>query len=70
MSGQSLPPVGYLAFPDKDGDCHTKYGHIAGDPTFVIKVAGRVRPGEITIADLTGIAAQDIAIATCALNAD
>ena len=34
-----MPPVGYLAFPDRDGDCHIKYGHIAGDPTFVIKVA-------------------------------
>ncbi len=35
----TLPPVGYLAFPDKDGDCHIKYGHIAGDPVFVVKVA-------------------------------
>ena len=34
-----MPPVGYLAFPDRDGDCHIKYGHIVGDPTFVIKVA-------------------------------
>lgn len=34
-----MPPVGYLAFPDKDGDCHIKYGHIAGDPAFVVKVA-------------------------------
>lgn len=34
-----MPPVGYLAFPDKDGDCHIKYGHIAGDPTFVVKIA-------------------------------
>lgn len=34
-----MPPVGYLAFPDRDGDCHIKYGHIAGDPAFVIKVA-------------------------------
>ncbi|WP_455273909.1 ornithine cyclodeaminase family protein [Rhizobium herbae] len=35
----TMPPVGYLAFPEKDGDCHIKYGHIAGDPTFVVKVA-------------------------------
>jgi ornithine cyclodeaminase/alanine dehydrogenase-like protein (mu-crystallin family) len=35
----TMPPVGYLAFPDRDGDCHIKYGHIAGDPTFLIKVA-------------------------------
>ncbi|WP_428423866.1 ornithine cyclodeaminase family protein [Pararhizobium sp.] len=35
----TMPPVGYLAFPDRDGDCHIKYGHIAGDPTFVVKVA-------------------------------
>lgn len=35
----TMPPVGYLAFPDRDGDCHIKYGHIAGDPAFVIKVA-------------------------------
>lgn len=34
-----MPPVGYLAFADKDGDCHIKYGHIAGDPTFVVKIA-------------------------------
>lgn len=35
----AMPPVGYLAFPEKDGDCHIKYGHIAGDPAFVVKVA-------------------------------
>lgn len=35
----TMPPVGYLVFPENDGDCHIKYGHIAGDPTFVIKVA-------------------------------
>lgn len=35
----TMPPVGYLAFPDRDGDCHIKYGHIAGDPAFVVKVA-------------------------------
>ncbi|WP_426126033.1 ornithine cyclodeaminase family protein [Pararhizobium sp. PWRC1-1] len=35
----TMPPVSYLAFPEKDGDCHIKYGHIAGDPTFVVKIA-------------------------------
>ncbi len=34
-----LPPVGHIVFPDHDGDCHIKYGHIEGDPVFVIKVA-------------------------------
>jgi ornithine cyclodeaminase len=34
-----LPPVGYLSFPDAKGDCHIKYGHIAGDSVFVIKIA-------------------------------
>jgi len=34
-----MPQVGYLAFPEKDGDCHIKYGHIAGDPSFVVKIA-------------------------------
>ena len=34
-----LPPVGYLGFPAANGDCHIKYGHIAGDPVFVIKIA-------------------------------
>jgi len=33
----NVPPVGHLALPD--GDCHIKYGHINGDPLFVIKVA-------------------------------
>lgn len=35
----NLPPVGHITFPDHDGDCHIKYGHIAGDGIFVIKVA-------------------------------
>lgn len=34
-----LPPVGHIVFPEHDGDCHIKYGHIEGDPVFVIKVA-------------------------------
>jgi ornithine cyclodeaminase/alanine dehydrogenase-like protein (mu-crystallin family) len=35
----SLPPVGFLAFPDHDGDCHVKFDHIAGQPLFVVKIA-------------------------------
>lgn len=35
----TIPPVGYLAFPEAEGDCHIKYGYIAGDPVFVVKVA-------------------------------
>lgn len=34
-----LPPVGHISFHNFDADCHIKYGHMAGDPTFVIKVA-------------------------------
>lgn len=34
------------------------------------KAAGRVHPADITIADLTGIAVQDIAIANSVLDAD
>lgn len=34
-----VPPVGYLGFPGKNGDCHIKYGYIAGDPVFVVKIA-------------------------------
>lgn len=34
-----LPPVGYLAFPEADGDCHVKFGHIAGSAVFVVKIA-------------------------------
>jgi len=35
----NLPPVGHITFPKVGGDCDIKYGHIAGDPIFVIKVA-------------------------------
>lgn len=34
-----VPPVGYLGFPAQNGDCHIKYGYIAGDPVFVVKIA-------------------------------
>ncbi|WP_439142836.1 ornithine cyclodeaminase family protein [Planktotalea sp.] len=42
----------------------TELGVILKEPS-----KGRVNEGQITLADLTGIAAQDIAIATCILNA-
>ncbi|MFT4012713.1 MAG: NAD(P)-binding domain-containing protein [Paracoccus sp. (in: a-proteobacteria)] len=35
----NLPPVGHIAFPGARGDCHVKYGHIAGDEVFAVKVA-------------------------------
>lgn len=34
----TLPPVGHITFA-QDADCHIKYGHMQGDPNFVIKVA-------------------------------
>lgn len=34
-----MPPVGYLGFPAHNGDCHIKFGHIAGDSIFVVKIA-------------------------------
>jgi len=34
----TLPPVGHIAFPSS-ADCHIKYGHMSGDPSFVIKIA-------------------------------
>lgn len=34
-----VPPVGHLAFPERRGDTHIKYGNIVGDDVFVIKVA-------------------------------
>lgn len=35
----NVPPVGYLGFPAARGDCHIKYGHIAGDEVFAVKIA-------------------------------
>ncbi len=35
----NVPPVGYLGFPEKNGDCHIKYGYISGDAVFVVKIA-------------------------------
>lgn len=34
----TLPPVGHITFA-QEADCHIKYGHMQGDPNFVIKVA-------------------------------
>lgn len=34
-----ITPVGHLEFPQAPGDCHIKSAHIAGDDTFVVKVA-------------------------------
>ena len=34
-----VPPVGELLIPDQQADVHIKYGYIAGDPYYVIKVA-------------------------------
>lgn len=35
----TTPPVGYLPFSNPPGDMHIKYGHIKGDPVFVVKLA-------------------------------
>jgi ornithine cyclodeaminase len=34
----SPPPI-HLAFPDAEGDCHVKAGHLAGSPHFTVKTA-------------------------------
>lgn len=34
-----VPPVGELLFPDIPADVHIKYGYVAGEPYYVIKVA-------------------------------
>ena len=34
-----VPPVGELLFSDPPGDAHIKYGYVAGDEVFVVKVA-------------------------------
>jgi len=39
-SGRAVvPPVGELLLPDVQGDVHIKYGYIAGEPYYVVKVA-------------------------------
>ena len=35
----TLPPVGHIEFPQSNGDCHIKAGHIHGQSVFVIKIA-------------------------------
>ena len=34
-----VPPVGYLAFERPPGDVHIKYGYVAGDSSYVVKIA-------------------------------
>ena len=34
----SIAPVGHLSFPDNNGDCHIKSGHINGAEFIVIKI--------------------------------
>lgn len=34
-----VPPVGHLNFSEPPGDVHIKYGHIAGDDYYIIKIA-------------------------------
>jgi len=52
----TIPPVGYIAFPQADGDCHIKYGHIAGDPIFVVKIAsGFYRNPSIGLSTSSGV---------------
>lgn len=39
-AGEVVSPMpGQLLFSQPPGDCHIKYGHISGDPYFVIKIA-------------------------------
>ena len=38
LGNVNLPPVGHITFA-QGADCHIKYGHMAGDANFVIKVA-------------------------------
>ncbi|MGD9478723.1 ornithine cyclodeaminase family protein [Shinella sp. G-2] len=35
----NIPPVGYLRLEAQNADCHIKYGYIAGDAVFVVKIA-------------------------------
>ncbi|MCQ4632550.1 ornithine cyclodeaminase family protein [Shinella sp. CPCC 100929] len=35
----NIPPVGYLRLEAQNADCHIKYGYIAGDDVFVVKIA-------------------------------
>ncbi len=35
----TVPPVGFLHFDDPPGDVHIKYGYVAGDDYYVLKIA-------------------------------
>ncbi|MFQ5982460.1 MAG: ornithine cyclodeaminase family protein, partial [Woeseiaceae bacterium] len=35
----NVPPVGFLHFDDPPGDVHIKYGYVAGDDNYVLKMA-------------------------------
>ena len=69
-----VPPVGFLHFDDPPGDVHIKYGFVTGGEFYVMKMASAfpnnvalglpVGNGVIPVADLTGVAIQDIQIAT------
>ena len=37
--GANIALVGHIPFPNENGDCHIKSGHILGEPFFVIKIA-------------------------------
>ncbi|WP_299411708.1 hypothetical protein [uncultured Sulfitobacter sp.] len=32
----TLPPVGHIMFPEASADCHIKFGHVKGDPSFTV----------------------------------
>lgn len=34
-----VPPVGHMHFQEPSGDLHIKYGHIPGEPYYVVKIA-------------------------------
>jgi ornithine cyclodeaminase len=52
----TVPPVGHLYFKEPPGDCHIKYGYVAGDSHFVIKVAtGFYRNPEIGLPSSNGL---------------
>lgn len=52
----NLPPVGHITFPENGGDCHIKYGHMKGNPAFVIKVAtGFPQNGQLGLPNCNGI---------------
>ncbi len=51
-----VPPVGHLYFDEPPGDCHIKYGYVAGHDSFVIKVAtGFYRNPDIGLPSSNGL---------------